>query len=246
MAKRAPVSVMSNWSNQIITHVHKSKNLRVAIYHGAVKLKMATEEMKNHDVVITSYGTLSSDVGNPKGLFSLSWHRVILDEGHNIRNARAQCALAACDLKADSRWVLSGTPIVNSIKDLHSIVKFLKLTGGIEEPQVFNTVITRPLAQGSHDGQALLQSLMQGICLRRKKDMAFVDLRLPPKTEYVHRITFRPEEKKKYEALLSEAKGVLEKVQARSKNGATVSSVLERLLRLRQMQVPHSLLFYHI
>ncbi|KAJ4389817.1 hypothetical protein N0V93_007289 [Gnomoniopsis smithogilvyi] len=229
----APVSVMSNWSNQIITHVHKSKTLRVAIYHGAGK--MAAKDLKNHDVVVTSYGTLSSDRDSTGPLFSLSWHRVILDEGHNIRNARAKCALAACELKAEARWVLTGTPIVNSIRDLQSIVKFLKLTGGIEEPEVFNTVITRPLAQGSPDGEVLLQSLMQGICLRRKKDMAFVDLRLPPKSEYVHRITFRAEEKKKYEALLSEAKGVLEKVQAKTKHGATVSSVLERLLRLRQV-----------
>lgn len=196
---------------------------------------MALKDLKSHDVVITSYGTLSSDRDSNGPLFSMSWHRVILDEGHNIRNARAKCAIAACELKAESRWVLTGTPIVNSIKDLQSMVKFLKLTGGIEEPEVFNTVITRPLAQGSPESEILLQSLMQGICLRRKKDMAFVDLRLPPKSEYVHRITFRAEEKTKYEALLSEAKGVLEKVQARSKHGTTVSSVLERLLRLRQV-----------
>lgn len=233
MANSAPVSVMSNWSSQILTHVHESKSIRVAVHHGAGKL--AAKDLRNHDVVITSYGTLSSDRDSKGPLFSVSWHRVILDEGHNIRNARAKCSVAACELKAETRWVLTGTPIVNSIKDLQSIVKFLKLTGGIEEPEIFNTVITRPLAQGSHDSEVLLQSLMQGICLRRRKDMAFVDLRLPPKSEYVHRITFRTEEKKKYEALLSEAKGALEEVRARSKHGATVSSVLERLLRLRQV-----------
>jgi SWI/SNF-related matrix-associated actin-dependent regulator of chromatin subfamily A3 len=32
--------------------------------------------------------------------------------------------------------------------------------------------------------------------------MNFVDLKLPPKTEYIHRITFWADEKKKYEALL--------------------------------------------
>lgn len=195
------------------------------------------KELTDYDLVITSYGTLSSDKDSRGPLFSSSWRRVILDEGHNIRNVRAKCALAACELKAESRWVLTGTPIVNGIKDLQSIVKFLKLTGGIEDPEIFNSVITRPLLQGKHSGEILLQSLMQGICLRRKKDMAFVDLGLPPKNEYVHRITFHAEEKKKYEALLSEAKGVLEEVQAKSKHGATVTSVLERLLRLRQVYV---------
>lgn len=43
---------------------------------------------------------------------------------------------------------------------------------------------------------------MQDLCLRRKKDMKFVDLRLPPKTEYIHLVTFRSEEKAKYNALL--------------------------------------------
>jgi SWI/SNF-related matrix-associated actin-dependent regulator of chromatin subfamily A3 len=37
--------------------------------------------------------------------------------------------------------------------------------------------------------------------LRRKKDMKFVDLKLPELSEYVHRITFRNDEREKYEAL---------------------------------------------
>lgn len=43
---------------------------------------------------------------------------------------------------------------------------------------------------------------MKDVCLRRRKDMKFVDLKLPTKTEYIHRITFWADEKKKYEALL--------------------------------------------
>lgn len=92
---------------------------------------------------------------------------------------------------------------------------------------------------GDKGAEALLQSLMQDLCLRRKKDMKFVDLRLPPKTEYVHRINFRPDEKTKYDALLSEAKGALEEYQAKSAAGqkGRFQGVLERLLRLRQTYV---------
>jgi len=91
---------------------------------------------------------------------------------------------------------------VNNIKDLHSLLKFLRITGGLEQPDIFNTVIARPLGFGEASAEALLQSLMQDLCLRRRKDMKFVDLKLPAKTEYIHRITFWPDEKKKYEALL--------------------------------------------
>lgn len=192
-------------------------------------------------IVITSYGTLTSDHSSKGPLSSASWRRVILDEGHTIRNAKTKTAEAACGLKAESRWALTGTPIVNDIKDLFSLVKFLRLTGGIADPVVFNTAIARPLGLGDTRAEALLQSLMQDLCLRRKKEMAFVDLRLPPKSEYVHRIAFKPDEKKKYDALLSEAKGVLEKFRSKQKQkqkqgqkGGTFQHVLEQLLRLRQ------------
>lgn len=67
---------------------------------------------------------------------------------------------------------------------------------------MFNAVIARPLAAGGPMGEALLQALMSDLCLRRKKDMKFVDLKLPPKTEYIHRITFWSDEQKNYDALL--------------------------------------------
>ncbi len=91
---------------------------------------------------------------------------------------------------------------VNNIRDLHSLLKFLRITGGIEQSDVFNTVISRPLAAGDARAETILQSLMKDLCLRRRKDFSFVDLKLPPKTEYLHRISFWPDEKKKYGALL--------------------------------------------
>ena len=91
---------------------------------------------------------------------------------------------------------------INSVKDLHSLVKFLHLTGGIEQPEIFNTNVTRKLAAGDRAGEAVVQALVQDICLRRKKDMKFVDLKLPEKREYLHRIAFHPSEKQKYDALL--------------------------------------------
>ncbi|KAF7558403.1 hypothetical protein G7046_g5754 [Stylonectria norvegica] len=234
----APVSVMSNWQQQIERHVKPKHIPSVFLYYG--DNKATAEELMRYDVVITSYGKLARelDKGVAKTLLSQSieWRRVVLDEGHTIRNARTKAALAACDLKAKSRWILSGTPIVNSIKDLQSLVKFLHITGGIEQPEIFNAKITRRLAAGDRSAEALLQALMQDLCLRRKKDMKFIDLKIPEKKEFIHRITFRPDEKHKYDALLSEARGVLEEYQARSAAGqkGRFQSVLERLLRLRQ------------
>ena len=91
---------------------------------------------------------------------------------------------------------------INSVRDLHSLIKFLHITGGIEQAEIFNARVTRRLNTGDGSAEAILQALMQDICLRRKKDMKFVNLKLPEKKEYIHRITFRPEEKRRYDALL--------------------------------------------
>ena len=81
------------------------------------------------------------------------------------------------------------------------MLKFLAITGGLERIELFNAVLTRPLAQGDRNAELILQSIMRTMCLRRKKDMKFVDLKLPELSEYVHRIAFRNDEKAKYEAL---------------------------------------------
>ena len=136
-----------------------------------------------------------------EGLFSMNWARVVLDEGHQIRNHATRAAVSATSLLAKCRWVLSGTPIVNSIKDLYSMLKFLAITGGLEKMELFNSILARPLAGGDPNADFILQSVMRTFCLRRKKDMKFIDLKLPELSEYVHKITFRNDEKEKYNAL---------------------------------------------
>ena len=242
----APVGIMSNWSGQIAQHVKSEHALRVLVYHGSGKKQMKAEDFSEHDVVITSYGTLATEyyprgkkdppaVPRSHGLFSIKWRRVILDEGHIIRNPNTKSSLAATNLMAQSRWVLTGTPIINNLKDLYSLVRFIGLTGGLEHLAIFNSILIRPLNHGDIDASLLLQALMATICLRRKKEMKFVDLRLPELSEYVHRIDFLPHEKEKYEALQAEAKGLLSTVQRKGKAQDTYRHLLEMLLRLRQV-----------
>ncbi|MCJ1289033.1 hypothetical protein MMC34_000565 [Xylographa carneopallida] len=248
----APLSVMSNWSGQIAQHVQKDKPLRVLTYYGTGRKVLKPSNFAEYDVVITTYGTLSTEylpsgkktppeIPRSSGLYSMKWRRIVLDEGHNIRNPSTKGALAATRILATNRWVLTGTPIINSLKDLYSLVRFIGLTGGLERFEIFNSVLIRPLKAGREDATSLLQALMGTICLRRRKEMAFIDLRLPELTEYVHRIKFRPQEKEKYDALQTQAKGLLQTYQQRTTQGngkkaqEAYRHLLEILLRLRQV-----------
>ena len=242
---------MSSWANQIEQHVHKEHALRALTYHGASKKTLTPKALKEYDVVITSYTTLAIDylprqtskalpIPRSQGLFSVKWRRVILDEGHIIRNPQTKAALAATNLQAQSKWVLTGTPIINSLKDLYSMIRFIGLTGGLERLDIFNGVLVRPIKVGDGDANLLLQALMATICLRRKKEMKFVDLRLPKMSEYVHHFDFHPHEREKYEALEAEAKGLLQVATNGSSSNQTDNSqnyrhLLEILLRLRQV-----------
>ena len=165
----------------------------------------------------------------------------MLDEGHIIRNPNTKNALAACAIDAWAHWALTGTPIINSLKDLFSLVKFVGLTGGLNRLEIFNSVLMRPMKEGRTDAQMLLSALMATICLRRRKDMSFIDLRLPELTEYVHTIQFADHERQKYDALQDEAKGMLHSYQSASGEGnaqkaqQSYRGLLEVLLRLRQV-----------
>ncbi|KAF3482406.1 DNA repair protein RAD5 [Arthroderma uncinatum] len=241
----SPLGVMSNWRDQIATHVLDKNALRVLTYHGAGKKEGAN--LGQYDVVITTYGALASEYGQllgptgklaktKKGLFSLHWRRVVLDEGHTIRTPKTKAARAACLLEAGSRWSLTGTPIVNNLKDLYSQGKFIRLSGGLEDLPVFHSALIRPLNAGDENASLLLQALMATICLRRKKDMSFVNLRLPPMESHILHVKFLPHEKEKYEMFEAEAKGVFMDFRSNNKKGkSTYSHVLEVLLRLRQV-----------
>lgn len=213
--------------------------MRVLTYHGPNRNTVTPKDLAQFDVVITTYATLSReyDARLQPGLFAAKWRRIVLDEGHIIRNPGTKFATAATNLTAEKRWILTGTPIINTLKDLYSLVKFIGLTGGLEKAEIFTTVLTRPLKVGDEGATLLLQALMGTICLRRRKDMKFVDLKVPPLTEYIHRVKFLSHEKEKYEALKSEAQGLVRRAQ--NEDGIAAQQayrhLLEILLRLRQV-----------
>ncbi|MDP4878996.1 MAG: SNF2-related protein, partial [Opitutales bacterium] len=74
------------------------------------------------DIVITSYGTLRQDSDM---LSTMDWCVVIGDEAQHIKNRRTQNAKSLTRLHSKGRFLLTGTPVENSLDDLLSLFAFL-------------------------------------------------------------------------------------------------------------------------
>ncbi|ORY35020.1 SNF2 family N-terminal domain-domain-containing protein [Naematelia encephala] len=130
----APVVALMQWKNEIETH---AEGFTVTLWHGQGRMK--AEALKKYDVVLVSYGTLEAAFrrqqrGFKKGnvlvteksqMHCFEWHRVILDEAHNIKERSTNAAKAAFALQAKYKWCLSGTPLQNRVGELYSLVRFL-------------------------------------------------------------------------------------------------------------------------
>ncbi|CAG8482035.1 6832_t:CDS:10, partial [Cetraspora pellucida] len=232
----APLSILGNWVDQINTHV-KPGALSVYVFHGPNR-NSSPSFLSSHDVVITTYQVLSSSnvKDKRKGLFAIKWRRVVLDEGHVIRTNKTKQSQAACALEAERRWVLSGTPIMNQLNDMYSLIKFLKITP-FHDYDLWTRVFSRPVSKGDFEGIDRLACLIRTTCLRRTKDMKFNGqsiLDLPPITSYLHKVKFTPEEKKKYDLMDETAKECFRKLEDVGGRGSA-AALLEILMRMRQI-----------
>jgi len=60
-------------------------------------------------------------------IHAIQFHRLILDEAHNIKSRETGVAKACFALSAEYRWCLSGTPVQNRIGEFFSLLRFLQV-----------------------------------------------------------------------------------------------------------------------
>jgi len=240
-----PVTVLTQWEIEIYTHSHEG-TVKVLQYYGAARASKK-EKIEDYDVVMTTYGVLSSDLdrkekekgkknANSKTLFDYEWFRVILDEAHNVKEKSTKTAKAACALDSQYRWCLSGTPIQNKIDDIFSIIKFLRVDTWCEY-FLWNTYINKHVS--NDESFELLRNILRPILLRRTKKSTYSDgtciLSLPPKEINTHSIKLTNEEKQIYDYLFHRGKNQFDQIV----NGGTLqyeyAHVFELLMRLRQV-----------
>lgn len=97
-------------------------------------------------------------------LYKVFWKRIVLDEGHLIRNCKAQQSEAVCALHGKLKWILTGTPIHNRIGDVYPYLIFLKC-----HPFDERTIFLK-WAQKDRQGQGRLNVILKALMIRRTKE----------------------------------------------------------------------------
>ncbi|KZV95946.1 hypothetical protein EXIGLDRAFT_747903 [Exidia glandulosa HHB12029] len=259
-----PLSVLSNWEKQTDDHVQHGK-LKFITYYGSGR-DASVETLEKADVVLTTYQVVQQDwqqhvqansgldpgAGTSRkkkksdgGLAAVKWKRVVLDEGHTIRNAKTKAAEAVRGLTAERRWVVTGTPIINSPKDLGSILQFLRVCAPLDQEDFFKSILLRPLTAGNPKGVEVLKGVMTQICLRRTKEMQDDDgkhlVDLPPVEMTVVTVTLPDETRKLYDEIeelsAQRFEDYMERARREALQGNFMASanVLGMLTRMRQL-----------
>jgi len=211
-----PKSIITQWRDEIQKF---ASNLSVNVYDGP-------DRKIDHscNITIAPYTVLTvkgAENGGVTPLHHVQWDRIILDEAHEIRNSGSKLYKSVCRLRSTIKWIVTGTPVFNSMNDFVSLCVFF----GFDKSSV----------------QAMTKDIKDIYILRRTKDdLASINerLRLPPCHFENVELDMLPEEKALYEFVFLEAQDIIKDV---FKDAVSLNSknmvILECLLRARQCMI---------
>lgn len=182
-----PASAVSQWMEEISKH---TRSMTFDQYHSSRQHRMRQGSMNRMDIVVSSYqevvkgfpseqyrdsllqqglslSEVSERMKEREGeLFKLNWFRVILDECHAIKNHRTQTAKACLALQGEHKWLLSATPLQNSLSELYPFLRFLKVAN-TSSYKLFRRKYELAMSSKNHGLPADLSALLSEIVLKR-------------------------------------------------------------------------------
>ncbi|MCX8023511.1 MAG: DEAD/DEAH box helicase [Syntrophorhabdaceae bacterium] len=220
-----PPSLIFNWEQEILRFC---PSLKVYIYRGKDRLI----DMKNCDVIITSYGLIRKDISKLK---EMDFHIIIFDEAQMVKNIYADTTGAVRKLKGHFKVALTGTPIENHPGEYFSIMD-LVLPGLLGRYEEFQSNVKRDL-------QTFLPSIIERtkpFILRRTKDKILMEL--PPKIEYNVYLDLTEKQKKFYNKTVEEVRSTIEDAYRNNVASRAKIIALTAITKLRQICLTPQLL----
>ena len=225
-----PSSLSLNWKNEIDKF---APNIKTLVIHGnAEERANQIENIEKYNLVITSYDLLKRDIEEYKEK-DYKFKYIIADEAQYIKNNNTQNAKVIKEIKADTKFALTGTPIENSLSELWSIFDFI-MPGYLYSYRKFKEIYEVPIVKDNDEWVLKkLKMLIEPFILRRTKQEVLTEL--PDKTISVLNNEMQDEQLKIYTSYMANAKR--EVSQELKENGFEKSQmkILALLMRLRQI-----------
>lgn len=221
-----PTSLVFNWQAEA---ARMAPGLRLLVLQGPAR-DTAFLRMAEHDVVLTTYPLLWRDVD---ALERQRFHLLVLDEAQWVKNAAGRSARALRRLNARHRLCLTGTPLENHLGELWTQFDFL-MPGFLGDARSFARQWRKPIETNGETlrAQLLAQRVRPFILRRRKEDVA---AELPPRTEVVKRVQLQGRQRELYESVRAAADIQVRRVLARNSFAGGQITILDALLKLRQV-----------
>lgn len=220
----APTSLTYNWLSEIARF---APELSVMVLSGSGPQRASqiqhVKEARDVDVLITSYPLIRRDIDL---MTDIEFRFVILDEAQHIKNAGSVGAVAVKQLRAQTRFALTGTPMENGTGELWSLFDFV-LPGYLLSYNAF----IRKYQDGDH-AEDLRRRIRPFLMRRLKKDVL---TELPDKIETVMTAQMSPEQSKVYQSAMIRLKERVDHVMEEKGLGRGRTEVLAAITELRQI-----------
>lgn len=213
----SPAGLIGNWAREVRRFCPE---LKLTVHHGNARGQSA-DGFEESNVILTSYSTLARDIdwmsGCPFGL-------VIADEAQHIKNRRTLHAGALRRLSSTGRFLLTGTPIENSIEDAVALFDFV-MPGYVAKPAGSGVERERDVGR--------LKDMLAPYILRRTKEKVAPEL--PPKIEQVVYCALNEEQARAYESIRSKGERRITEMEAKDEGESRIRmAAFTELLRMRQ------------
>ena len=219
-----PASVVGVWHGELKKF---APQLAVTVLHGTGRQPVSGDE---RGIVITSYATLTRDI---EAFANARWQVAIADEAQAFKNSGTAVNAAMRRLNAHQRLCLTGTPVENHLGELHALLNWAA-PGVLGSGAAFVRTFRTPIEDGGdRDRAELLRRRTAPFLLRRTKAAVATDL--PPRTDIDLPIELGPTQRRLYEAIRLTMDDRVRDAVAKSGLARSGLTVLEALLRLRQV-----------
>ena len=224
-----PATLKSNWMEEIAKHT----DFRAMVLDNGPKAAQA-KSLGNfiagdYHILIVNYEQVPAFW---KELNALNFDMVVYDEAQNIKNKKSKRTKACHALYAPRHALLTGTPIMNNVGDLWSL---LYRIDPVAFPNYY-AFVNRYAVFGGYQGKAIvgvknereLKAKLDDYMLRRRKTDV---LDLPEKQRIVVPVDLHPEQTKLYRQIKVEMKLVL----PQEPDPIDVQNALDRMVKLKQV-----------